>query len=162
MRRLENKKDSSKWHLRYLQMAELVSGWSKHPDFQVGTVAVGDFGQILSTGYNGWPRGVVDEEQGRKLTNDKGFSLSIHAEVNLIYNTNLIGTSLKGSTVYVHPVFPCIDCAKALVQVGVSQICYKQPLSMAPRDEKWRESWERAEALFKETGVVVSRIHGEG
>lgn len=122
---------------------------------------MGDFGQILSTGYNGWPRGVVDEERGRKLTNDKGFSLSIHAEANLIYNTNLIGTSLKGSTVYVYPVFPCMECAKAMVQVGVSQICFKEqsPVRITENHE-WALSWARAQALFKETGVVVTKIDG--
>lgn len=160
MRRLENKKDSTKWHLRYLQMAELVAGWSKHPDFKVGAVAVGDFGQILSTGYNGWPRGMVDEEQGRQDTNRRGFSYTIHAELNVICNANLTGTSLMGSTIYVFPVPPCEDCAMPLVQVGVSKICYKDTPDTVLCKQKWGRSWEKAEHVFRQADVKVVRING--
>lgn len=160
-KRLEHKKDSAKWHDRYLSLAQLISSWSKHPDFQVGAVAIGDFGQILSTGYNGWPRGLVNEENGRGETNRRGLSYSIHAEANLIYNANLNCVSLSGSTVYVHPVFPCLACSLALVQVGVSQICYKRlPLARPNEVAVWQESWDRAEELFRDTGVQVTRVNG--
>lgn len=156
MRRLEHKKDTLKWHRRYIELAALVGGWSKHPDFQVGAVAVGDFGQIMSTGYNGWPRGMVNEEQGRKSTNDKGYSNSIHAETNLIYNANLTGVTLRGCTVYVHPVLPCFECAKALVQVGVNAVYYKRDKASNYND--WTKSWSLAKELFKEAGVTLRDI----
>lgn len=163
---LQHKKTSHKWHLRYMQMARLVSNWSKHPEFQVGAVATGDFGQILSTGFNGWPRGVVDEENGRDRTNRSGFSYSIHAEANVIYNANLNGTSLKGASVYVYPMFPCVECAKALVQVGVTDLVYehelpteRQPLAGGIQvDPKWIESWQRAQDMMHEAGVNMINL----
>jgi deoxycytidylate deaminase len=65
------KQVDEKWHERFLDMARLVSTWSKHPEFQVGAIAIGDFGQLLAAGYNGWPRGITGEEQGRRLPNSK-------------------------------------------------------------------------------------------
>lgn len=157
-KRLEYKKESMKWHHRFLKMAALVSSWSKHPDFQVGAVAVGDFGQVLSTGYNGWPRGVCNEEFLREQPPKNMPSLTIHAETNLIYNASLSGLSLCGSTVYVYPMFPCVDCAKALIQVGVSQIYY-QSVTNDESDKKWKQSWEWAERLFKESGITITKIN---
>ena len=49
-----------KWQERYLDLAEEISKWSKDPSTQCGAVAVGDKGQILSQGYNGFPRGIND------------------------------------------------------------------------------------------------------
>lgn len=157
-KRLQHKKESLKWHHRYLEMAELVSRWSKHPEFQVGAVAVGDFGQLLSTGYNGWPRSIGDEEAGRVLPAPSMPSLTIHAEKNVIYNAGLNGVSLRGSTVYVFPMFPCVECAKALVQVSVGQICYKGSATTQGADKRWRESWRWAEQLFTEAGITVKRV----
>jgi dCMP deaminase len=155
----ERRKDTDKWHLRYLEMAALVAGWSKHPDFQVGAIAVGEYGQVLSTGYNGWPRSISGEAKGRQLVRSNDPSLTIHAETNVIYNASLTGVSLARSVVYVYPMFPCIDCAKALVQVGVSQICYKETIDMDGA-EKWRSSWAWAGELFREAGVMVTRVNG--
>lgn len=158
---LQHKKASAKWRLRYMQLAETVSHWSKHPDVQVGAVAVGDFGQILSTGYNGWPRGVVNEEDGRVSTNDRGFSYTIHAEANLIYNANLTGTSLRGCSVYIYPVMPCFECAKSIVQVGISEVVYVEDEDLRIRKDfgKWRQSWALTTDLFKEVGIIFSRIN---
>lgn len=167
MRKLEHTKNATRWHLRFLEMAELVSRWSKHPDFQVGAVAVGNFGQVLSTGYNGWPRDVTGEDQSRQA--EKGgvktsLPFTIHAETNVIYNASLTGVSLMGSTLYVFPMFPCLECAKALVQVHIGQICVKQ-IDFPPgtgQDElkKWEDSWAMSNQLFRETGVTVTRING--
>lgn len=167
MRKLEHIKDATRWHLRFLEMAELVSKWSKHPDFQVGAVAVGNFGQVLSTGYNGWPRDITGEDRARQAERDVGStppSLTIHAETNVIYNASLTGVSLMGSTLYVFPMFPCVKCAKALVQVHVGQICYKNNISAdkLPSSEeaqaKWGSSWDLAERLFREANIAITRI----
>lgn len=156
MQRLQ--KDSEKWHERFLEMAELVSKWSKHPRWKVGAVVVGDCGQILSTGFNGWPRNIGGEEQGRAHEKPGDPSLSIHAEVNTICNASISGVSLRGSTLYVYPMFPCVDCAKLLVQVAIGQICYKETPDMDAADPKWKESWNWARELFMEAGVAITKI----
>lgn len=143
-------------------MAKLVSTWSKHPDFQVGAVAVGEYGQILTTGYNGWPRGLCNEEEGHARAQKP--SLTIHAETNVIYNASLMGIPLRGSALYVYPLFPCVDCAKAIVQVGISQICYPTHDGLPWTDELdrlWKASWRQAEAIFRETGVEVIKFNGK-
>ena len=51
------------WEQRYLDLAQHISTWSKDPSRQIGAVVVGDSGQILSIGYNGFPRGINDDER---------------------------------------------------------------------------------------------------
>ena len=74
-----------KWQERYLDLAEEISKWSKDPSTQCGAVAVGDKGQILSQGYNGFPRGIHDNIG---LLEDKKskYDRIVHAEMNVIYN----------------------------------------------------------------------------
>jgi dCMP deaminase len=166
----EQRKGSGKWHARYLEIARVVAAWSKHPEFQVGAVAIGDYGQVLSTGYNGWPRNITGEEQFREgeswragwqdAGGIKDPSLTIHAEANVIYNASLTGVSLARSTLYVYPMFPCVECAKALVQVGVGQICYVEAFPLDEAEAKWKSSWAWAGEMFREAGVAVTRIDG--
>lgn len=89
-------------------------------------------------------------------------SLTIHAEDNVFLNAGLTGVPLMGSTFYVYPMFPCVDCAKRMVQAGVSQICYTETQDMEQADKKWRESWRWSQELFKESGLVVMRIDAQG
>ena len=51
------------WHDRYMNLAKEVSTWSKDPSSQIGAVAIGPKGQVLSQGYNGFPRGIIDTEE---------------------------------------------------------------------------------------------------
>ncbi len=53
---------SNKWDKRYMQLAEVVSTWSKDPSTKIGTVAIGSKGQVLAQGYNGFPRGIDDSD----------------------------------------------------------------------------------------------------
>jgi dCMP deaminase len=160
MVKLQYVKESEKWGRRYMDMARLISTWSKHPEFKVGALAVGDFGQILSEGYNGWPRSSLQEEaMGRQSpTQGEAPSLTIHAEMNVIYNASLNGLSLRGSTLYVFPMYPCLECAKAIVQVGITRICYQETDAMLEATPRWKSSWERAELLFREANIRVTRV----
>lgn len=142
---------------RYMVLAAEVAKWSKHPDFRVGAVAVGDYGQILSTGYNGWPRGMVNEEQGRDTANQHGYSLTIHAESNLVCNANLTGTRLQGSTAYI-TVFPCSHCSLLLAQVGIAQVVVPKIASPPAIKGSWEENMKRAGLILKDTGVEVTLI----
>jgi len=74
-----------KWQIRYLRLAQHISEWSKDPSTKVGAVAVGQHGQILSQGYNGFPRGVTDLED-RLEVRDSKYLYTIHAEMNCVFN----------------------------------------------------------------------------
>ena len=139
---------SSKWNNRYLELAKQVASWSKDPSSQIGAVAVGDKGQILSQGYNGFPRGVNDSED-RYNDRPTKYKLVVHAEMNVIYNATYNGVSLHGSTLFVFGLPVCSDCAKGIVQVGIKKII--MPAQEIP--QSWEDSWALSKSIFKEAGV---------
>lgn len=90
---------SEKWNYRFLELAELVSSWSKDPSTQTGAVVVGPDKEIRATGYNGLVRGVADDIPERMKRPTK-YDFFEHAERNAIYNACLTGTQLKGCTIF--------------------------------------------------------------
>jgi dCMP deaminase len=140
-----------KWHKRYLNLAKEVSTWSKDPSRKIGAVAVGSKGQILSQGYNGFPRGIEDD--GWRL-NDRPtkYKYVVHAEMNVIYNATFSGVSLDGATLYVYGLPVCSECAKGIIQVGIKEVHVFVDQSI---DIKWLESWDLTRSMFDEAGVKV-------
>ena len=106
---------STKWAINYLRLAEHISGWSKDPSTKCGAVAIGNRQQILSVGFNGFPRGVEDSES-RLNDRPTKYSLMVHAEMNCIYNATLNGVSLDGADLYVYGLPVCAECAKGIIQ----------------------------------------------
>ena len=143
----------NKWDLRYLKLAEEVASWSKDPSTQIGAIAVGNKGQVLSQGYNGFPRGIEDSLD-RYDNREEKYKLVVHAEMNVIYNASYNGVSLNGSTLYVHGLPVCSDCAKGIIQVGVKNVIMRK----AKTPDVWLESWKRTETMFKESGVYYGFI----
>lgn len=139
---------SSKWDKRYLALAEQVSTWSKDPSRQIGAVAVGSKGQVLAQGFNGFPRGIRDNPSRYSDRNLK-YKLVVHAEMNVIYNATYNGVSLNDSTLYVHGLPVCSDCAKGIIQVGIKRVV--MPTQEVP--DHWKESWEFTQNMFREAGV---------
>lgn len=113
------------WDEYFMALAELSALRSKDPSTQVGACIVDDDHKVVTIGYNGMPRH-VDEDQ---LTWNKGEGLDskylyvCHAEMNAILNTRN-GSNLRGCTLYV-TLFPCNECAKAIIQVGIKEIIFK-------------------------------------
>lgn len=147
--------DDIKWKLRYMDMAQLVSTWSRDPSSKIGAVAVGEKGQILSTGYNGFPRGIADTDD-RLNDREEKLSRVIHAEMNVIFNASFNGVSLNGSRVYVSGLPVCSDCAKGLIQVGVKEIVVKK--SDIEKSEFWKKSWEKSLSMFNEVKIKTTII----
>jgi dCMP deaminase len=141
-----------KWELRYLSMAKLISSWSKDPSTKVGAIAVGQHGQVLAQGYNGFPRGIVDLHE-RLIDRETKYAFTIHAEMNCIYNSSLSGVSLAGSTMYVYGLPMCHDCAKGALQSGVKAVVCAFDDTML---QKWEESWKISRTMFEEAGVAYS------
>ena len=141
---------SNKWDNRYLDLAKEISQWSKDPSKQIGAVAIGEKGQVLAQGYNGFPRGIDDDE--RYHDRPKKYELVVHAEMNVIYNATYNGVSLDGATLYVHGLPVCSDCAKGIIQVGVKKVVMKE-LEIPP---VWQDSWQRTKEMFNEAGIEWS------
>ena len=137
------------WNKRYLDLAYTVASWSKDPSTQIGAIAVGNKGQVLSQGYNGFPRGISHSSKRLKDREQK-YKYVVHAEMNLIYNASYNGVSLDGSTVYVTGLPVCSECAKGLIQVGVKQVIMPE---QKDTPDKWKDSFEFTKQLFEEAGV---------
>ena len=137
------------WGDRYINLAKEISTWSKDPSTKVGAVVIGNNGEVLSQGYNGFPRSIKDTPQ-RLKDRGKKYNLVVHAEMNAIYNASLNGVSLKGSTLYVYGLPICNECAKGVIQVGIDKVIATRP---ADYNKEWDESIKDAKALFKEAEV---------
>lgn len=118
------RKDYISWDEYFMGVAILSAQRSKDPSTQVGACIVSEENKIMSVGYNGMPRCCDDDEfpwerEGGEL--DTKYLFVCHAELNAILNYG--SGSLKGARVYVS-LFPCNECAKAIIQSGISEIVY--------------------------------------
>jgi len=147
----------NKWTKRYLQIAEDVSSWSKDPSTKIGAVCVGHKGQLLSQGYNGFPRGIKDSSD-RLQDREEKYKYVVHAELNCIFNAAINGVSLDRSTMYLYGLPTCTECAKGIIQVGISRVIIQQPREGL---ERWEESTDKAISMLKEAGVRVMRYDFE-
>ena len=142
----------SKWDKRYLELAKEISTWSKDPSTKVGAIAVSDQGGVIAQGYNGFPRGVVDAHS-RLLDKETKYKYIVHAEMNCIYNAAYQGSCLVGSTMYVHGLPVCHECAKGIIQSGIIRVVspkIKEPTVIAM---KWKQSMKLTMDLFTEVGI---------
>ena len=114
--------DYISWDEYFMGVAKLAAHRSKDPSTQVGACIVSQDNIIISTGYNGMPKGCSDDEfpWDREGEQTK-YPFVVHAELNAILNAN--GRDLRGSRVYV-ALFPCNECAKAIIQSGVKEVVY--------------------------------------
>ena len=114
--------DYINWDEYFMGIAMLAAMRSKDPSTQVGACIVSQDNIIISTGYNGMPKGCSDDEfpWEREGAVTK-YPYVVHAELNAILNAN--GRDLRGSRIYV-ALFPCNECAKAIIQSGVKEVLY--------------------------------------
>ena len=142
----------NKWSRRYLDVAKEVATWSKDPSKKIGAIAVGDKGQILSQGYNGFPRGVKDTDNRYNVREEK-YKYVVHGEMNCIYTACNSGVSLNGATLYVTGLPVCSECAKGIIQVGISKVVMEYPKDIP---DNWKESMILTQQMFDEAGVVCT------
>ena len=110
----------SKWDRRFLDLAAGMATWSKDMSTQVGAIIVDRDQRIVSSGYNGFPRGVVDSIE-RYQDRDTKYRMVVHAEINAILFAK---RDLTGCTIYVHPFMPCARCAAMVIQTGIKRVVY--------------------------------------
>ena len=122
------RQDYISWDEYFMGVAALAGMRSKDPNTQVGACIVSDDNKILSMGYNGFPRGCSDdvfpwdreEPEGGNMLDTK-YPFVTHSELNAILNYR--GGSLEGTKLYVS-LFPCNECAKAIIQSGIKTVVY--------------------------------------
>ena len=112
------------WDDYFMGVSLLAAQRSKDPSTQVGACIVDTNNRILSTGYNGFPQGCSDDSFPWNRDEAKGetkYQFVVHAELNAVLNAS--GKDLAGAKIYVS-LFPCHECAKAIIQSGVKEVVY--------------------------------------
>lgn len=148
--------DYISWDAYFMGIALLSANRSKDPGTQVGACIVSPEKKILTMGYNGMPTGCSDdmmpwEREGEPL--ETKYMYVCHAEFNAILNNG--GRSLKGATLY-STLFPCNECAKAIIQSGIARVVYLE--------DKYAEtdSVIASKRMFDMAGVVYDAYQREG
>lgn len=122
--RIAKRENYLSWDEYFMGVAMLAGMRSKDPNSQVGSCIVSEDNNILSIGYNGFPRGCSDDEfpwsrEGELL--ETKYAYVTHSELNAILNYR--GGNLVGAKLYVS-LFPCNECAKAIIQSGIRTVIY--------------------------------------
>ena len=142
------------WDKKFLDVAILVSSWSKDPSTRVGCVIADDDHNMLASGYNGFPRGIADDD--RLHDRETKYRLIAHAEANAVASAARNGRALKGGTAYI-TLPPCSQCAALLIQAGVRQVVFLKSVNM----DRWAADWATARGLLYEAGVQFEAVEGQ-
>lgn len=122
---MPKREDYISWDEYFMGVSLLSAMRSKDPNTQVGACIVSNDNKIMSVGYNGFPRGCSDDEfpweRNGEKSNDTKYPFVCHAELNAILNAG--GRNLSGSRIFV-ALFPCNECAKAIIQSGIKEVIY--------------------------------------
>ncbi len=137
---------NEKWDVRFLELAEFVSKWSKDPSTKVGAIITsGKY--IVSIGYNGLPKN-IDHEDEILEDRELKYDCVIHGELNALLHAK---RSIQGCTLYTYPFPPCSKCASIFIEAGIARV-------VAPSDQipdKWRENIKLAEKMLTAAGVIL-------
>lgn len=145
------------WDTYFMEMLPMVARRSKDPNTKVGAIIVGADNQIRTTGYNGLVRGIDDDREERwSRENGEKYHWCEHAERNAIYSAARNGVALLGGTIYVS-LMPCVDCARAIVQVGLQRVVvdHTEHHRRCAENGQWLASFDRSLAHFKEASVEL-------
>jgi dCMP deaminase len=140
------------WKEYFRGIAHQVKLKSKDRYTQIGAVVVGSDNQIVSTGYNSFPRGIDDSVDERQERPEKYYWFE-HAERNSLYNAALIGVSTKGCTMYLTCGIPCSDCARGIINSGIKKIVCERVGGAV--GNLWDEHAKRSVEMFNEAGVKI-------
>lgn len=140
------------WKEYFRELAKTVSKKSKDRNAKIGAVIVGKGNEVISTGYNSFPRNLNDEVEERYERPEK-FYWTEHAERNAIYNAARVGVPTDGCSIYLSHWFPCADCARAIINSGITKLyCDELNLDIP---SKFNESFKRSIEMLLESGVEI-------
>lgn len=137
---------------------------SKDPNTKVGSIIVGPDREIVSAGFNGFPRGIEDTDE-RLQDRDTKLKLIVHAEMNAILAAARHGIRLKGCTLYLAATdnesgliwggAPCSRCTVEIIQAGITEIV-SYPVKSVP--SKWHEDLVMSRKLIEEVGILYREV----
>lgn len=155
--------NSERWDRHFLALALLNARMSKDPSTQVGAVIVGPDREVRSTGFNGFPRGIIDTPE-RLNDREQKLRLIVHAETNAILNAARIGVSVKGCTLYLTATDssglvwggpPCTRCTVEIIQSGIAEIV-SYPVKAIP--SRWHEDLKLSGELLRECAMRFREV----
>ena len=151
----EPRKDTISWDECFMRIAHVISDRSKDPSTQAGALIADQNNIVVGLGYNGFPRSTNDnaftwDREGSKLSETK-YAYVCHAEENAIYNSNKQPHGCKLYTT----LFPCNECAKTIVQNGITEIIYES--------DKYHDDdiWVASRKILDAAGVTQRQIISE-
>ena len=135
----------NKWDKNFLELAKTVSTFSKDPSTKVGAVIVDNDNRVISIGYNGFPKGIRDDN--RLDNRDLKYDMVVHAEANALLFAN---APVKGCTIYTWPFQPCSRCASLIIQAGIQRV-----VSVENEETRWVSNFQLAHDMLTEARVVM-------
>lgn len=149
---IHNLKDNiivpSDWDTKFLGLAQYIAGWSKDPSTKCGAVIADKNNRVISLGYNGFPRGIKDDE--RLQNRETKYPIVVHAEINAILFSK---QDLTGCTIYTWPFMSCSRCAGAIIQAGISRA-----VASYSENERWVQDFILSDELFREVEIDLNLI----
>jgi dCMP deaminase len=146
------------WNEYFMRLVYLTASKSKDPRTKIGAVLVKD-NRIISTGFNGFPYNVDDNEE-RYNHRDTKLKFIVHGEDNAILQCALLGHSTKDSTLYTQGI-PCNECAKSVIQAGVKKVVYHTQWPLLTNSISWVEACKISSIMLEEAGVKVEDFNQE-
>jgi dCMP deaminase len=143
---MDFRQDYISWDECFMRIAHVIADRSKDPNTQAGAIIADPNHIVVGLGYNGWPRGIDNDklpwEREGALPETK-YAYVVHAEINAIFNAN---AKTGGCTIY-STLFPCNECAKAIVQNGIKEVVYES--------DKYHEEdiWQASRRILDLAGV---------
>ena len=150
------KHEQSKWDQRFLKIAKAYSEMSKDPSTGVGAVIVNNRNVQVSQGFNGYPRGVPDDDS--RYVRELKYPKTLHAELNSILFSK---EELYGYTIYVYGIFPCATCMGAIIQKGISRVVVAKH-SDPEIHKRWKDLNVIAEEMAMHVGLSIEIVEYEG
>ena len=161
-----------RWSDYFFELCDVIAKKSKDPSTKVGCVIVNSGHSIASTGYNGFPVGVIDNlidfsdensvlKKSPRYVKPQKYLWTAHAEENAIAIAARNGVSLNGTTLYVNRMIPCARCTRLIIQSGIKKVYVVQ---VAPQEtiDRWKEEHDVSITMMEEAGVDLFVIEGSG
>ena len=141
-----------KWDLRFLDLARLVSTWSKDPSTQTGAVIVSPDRRVVSVGFNGFPQNMIDLPENYSNREEK-YSRIVHCEMNALLFAK---ESTVGCTLYTWPLMSCDRCFVHMAQAGLTR--FVAPVPSTEIVSRWGDAMDRVRRYIKETGLELVEL----
>jgi len=144
----------NKWDKRFLEMAKLVSTWSKDPSTQTGAVIVRPDKSVASVGFNGFPRKMPDTDEYYNNREEK-YSRIIHCEMNAMNFSH--DNSMEGFTLYTWPFLSCDRCYVHMIAAGITR--FVAPKTPPALEERWGDAFARVRGYASESdGITIDEL----